>query len=443
MGQTPSGQSACRLCPASSPTTVTGAFGLLAPTTITHLPNPGSPVTNTANAAVCPVTDQRGYARNGQCDKGAAEFGGLAPAAILTKTYYFAGAQLIAMREITTTGLAGTLYYLHQDHLGSTSVATCGSGSCGAPGAVVSKQLFYPYGEVRWSTGTMPTTIGYTGQRADASTGLYFYNARYYSPYLNRFISADTIVPQIYNPQSLNRFTYVYNDPLIYIDPTGHEPCEYGTGLYCDNGTRNSNRYDKFERADVILQRLLSQQSAWIKLTKMERLILQDAGWDEETYTAEFINGNAIRISPPDIDFYHLDEEVLGNQYSPFLFSLASTASAEVQELVLNPMITSGDPRLASVAAAASLFNLAIGRGASFAGLVATKYQYDHKLYGTTKGDLDVTTTLTWAALLPGPQQVGLSWLGTLYTGFRTFGIIQPIDTYYQQLTGTPWPSSK
>jgi hypothetical protein len=46
--------------------------------------------------------------------------------------------------------------------------------------------------------------------------------ARYYDPELGRFIQADTIVPNAGNPQSLNRYSYCYNNPLNHIDPTGH-----------------------------------------------------------------------------------------------------------------------------------------------------------------------------------------------------------------------------
>jgi len=51
---------------------------------------------------------------------------------------------------------------------------------------------------------------------------LYFYNARSYDPSLSRFIQADTLVPSPANPQSLNRYAYTLNNPLRYIDPTGH-----------------------------------------------------------------------------------------------------------------------------------------------------------------------------------------------------------------------------
>jgi deazaflavin-dependent oxidoreductase (nitroreductase family) len=49
--------------------------------------------------------------------------------------------------------------------------------------------------------------------------------ARYYGVYLNRWIQPDTIVPEPGNPQSLNRFSYSYNNPVRYTDPTGHKPC--------------------------------------------------------------------------------------------------------------------------------------------------------------------------------------------------------------------------
>jgi hypothetical protein len=48
--------------------------------------------------------------------------------------------------------------------------------------------------------------------------------ARWYEPSLGRWISADTIVPDPANPQSLNRYSYVYNNPLVYVDDSGHIP---------------------------------------------------------------------------------------------------------------------------------------------------------------------------------------------------------------------------
>ena len=63
----------------------------------------------------------------------------------------------------------------------------------------------------------------FTGQRLDR-TGLYYYNARYYDPEIGRFISADTLAPDPYNPQSRNKYTYCFNNPLKYNDPSGNWP---------------------------------------------------------------------------------------------------------------------------------------------------------------------------------------------------------------------------
>jgi hypothetical protein len=88
----------------------------------------------------------------------------------------------------------------------------------------------------------------YTGQRRD-ETGLLYYHARYYDPALGRFLSADTIVPEVgalavtpsdstaaelfdnggkmsgtANPQELNRYSYANNNPIRYNDPSGHCP---------------------------------------------------------------------------------------------------------------------------------------------------------------------------------------------------------------------------
>ncbi len=137
------------------------------------------------------------------------------------RKYYTAGGRRVAMRE------NGVVYYLHGDHLGSTSLVTCGSaGGCnGTPyQGVVARQLYLPYGAPRpGGTGTLPTDFTFTGQRADA-TGLMFFKARYYSSSLGRFLSADTIVPSPGNSADLNRYSYARNNPLNYMDPSGHGP---------------------------------------------------------------------------------------------------------------------------------------------------------------------------------------------------------------------------
>jgi hypothetical protein len=55
------------------------------------------------------------------------------------------------------------------------------------------------------------------------------------SPYINRFLQPDSIIPDQTNPQSWNRFSYVRNNPIGYNDPTGHsEDCQIGLGCAKD-----------------------------------------------------------------------------------------------------------------------------------------------------------------------------------------------------------------
>jgi RHS repeat-associated protein len=76
----------------------------------------------------------------------------------------------------------------------------------------------------------------------DSGLGLYDYNARYYDPYINRFISADTIVPDPTNPQQYNRYSYVLNNALRYTDPSGHSCYNPSMGGPCilSDGTGNN-----------------------------------------------------------------------------------------------------------------------------------------------------------------------------------------------------------
>jgi RHS repeat-associated protein len=110
----------------------------------------------------------------------------------------------------------GQTYYLLSDHLGGTNVTARGTD-----GVELGRVLYRPWGETRVSSGSTPTTWRFTGQREDATIGLYYFNARYLDPQLGRFTQPDTIVPEPGNPQALNRYSYALNNPLRYTDPTG------------------------------------------------------------------------------------------------------------------------------------------------------------------------------------------------------------------------------
>ncbi|MCL5994832.1 MAG: RHS repeat-associated core domain-containing protein, partial [Chloroflexi bacterium] len=141
---------------------------------------------------------------------------------VVTRTFYYTfGGTRVAMRVFTSW--PGTLYWLHGDHLGSASLTTNSSGQ------PIAQLRYSPFGETRWanpSASATPTDRRFTGQRqenAGAVGSLYDYGARVYSPLLGRFLSADSLVPQPGDPQSLNRYSYALDNPLKYTDPTGHD----------------------------------------------------------------------------------------------------------------------------------------------------------------------------------------------------------------------------
>ncbi len=67
-------------------------------------------------------------------------------------------------------------------------------------------------------------THQFTTPELDKEIGFSYYGARFYDPTIGRFLNPDTIIPEVYNPQVYNRYSYVYNNPLLYSDPTGHIP---------------------------------------------------------------------------------------------------------------------------------------------------------------------------------------------------------------------------
>jgi RHS repeat-associated protein len=118
------------------------------------------------------------------------------------------------------------LTYLHADRSGSIITTTNSSGT------VTNKNNYSPFGENAAFTGT---TFGFTGQRYDSETGLYYYKARYYSPTIGRFLQPDPVgytkLPCTCRCEEiecdgtgalqLNLYAYVGSDPLNWKDPLG------------------------------------------------------------------------------------------------------------------------------------------------------------------------------------------------------------------------------
>ena len=88
---------------------------------------------------------------------------------------------------------------------------------------MISYEEYYPYGStsyraVRSQTET-PKRYRYTGKERDEESGLYYYGARYYAPWLGRWVSCDPV----FRADKSNLYAYVGNNPIGYNDPTGKD----------------------------------------------------------------------------------------------------------------------------------------------------------------------------------------------------------------------------
>ena len=124
------------------------------------------------------------------------------------------------------------LEYVLTDQQGSTMAVLDDTGAMIAN----SDKRYLPFGDVRTDlTITNQTDYGYTGQREVEGSELMDYRSRFLSNSLARFTQPDTIIGDPSNPQTLNRYTYVGNNPINFVDPSGHvetcpDPDACGTG---------------------------------------------------------------------------------------------------------------------------------------------------------------------------------------------------------------------
>ncbi|WP_433901866.1 FG-GAP-like repeat-containing protein [Sphingobacterium puteale] len=119
--------------------------------------------------------------------------------------------------------VAGALYYLHRDYLGSIVMITNQSGG------IVEKRQFDAWGNIVKLTDGSNNNLttfaildrGFTGHEHLFSVGLIHMNGRLYDARIARFLSPDGNVQDPFNTQNYNRFAYALNNPLIYVDPNG------------------------------------------------------------------------------------------------------------------------------------------------------------------------------------------------------------------------------
>jgi RHS repeat-associated protein len=138
----------------------------------------------------------------------------------ITSEYIFFNGKRIARRDIAT----GNVYYFFSDRLGSSNVVTNNAG------LIQNESDFYPYGGEDPITDTLANQhYKFTGKERDSESGNDYFGARYFASSAGRWMSPDWSVQiepipyaKLDDPQSLNLYEYVRNNPLFTFDPDGH-----------------------------------------------------------------------------------------------------------------------------------------------------------------------------------------------------------------------------
>lgn len=139
--------------------------------------------------------------------------GGNAGTMVWQHTNVWAGDKLLG-----TYDQDGLHFYLN-DPLGTRRVQT------NSAGVVEQTCMGLPFGNGLSCTGSdqYPTEHHFTGKERDAESGNDYFGARYYGSTMGRFMSPDTFGGHLEDPQTLNHYSYVGNNPLSRTDPDGHD----------------------------------------------------------------------------------------------------------------------------------------------------------------------------------------------------------------------------
>lgn len=172
--------------------------------------------------------------------------------------YIMAGDSAVAI--VNRQGTNSFVHYALEDHLGSPSMFTDGSGG------IEVRESFGPFGRARngtaWSgpvsTGDKAAIAsisrrGYTGHSMLGDMDLIHMNGRVYDAVLGRFLSPDPYVFEPGSTQGFNRYAYVSNNPMTHSDPSGF--CTMQFGYFRDYGAeaaRRARMLDAAQRREAV-----------------------------------------------------------------------------------------------------------------------------------------------------------------------------------------------
>lgn len=232
------------------------------------------------------------------------------------KSYVYALGKHLARVDGVIGDTQANVYYYHTDHLGSIKSVTDEAGK------EVYNADYFAFGGKFGGQGDFDELHGFTGKEYDPGTGLYYFNARWYDSEVGRFISED----MVYDPNNLNLYTYVANNPLNLTDLTGNN-IDYNAAIMQANFEKQLEGLTDRERAFVVglynNRYSIEDAITILNILKTQNMItnqqIKDLGyevWEDSLWTISPATQIDIMYKFSKLVVMSAEEAPLGNTYS-------------------------------------------------------------------------------------------------------------------------------